>query len=243
MSNLKQYQMYIDGEWLGAADNETFVSVNPANGEAWAEVPQACASDVDKAVRAADRAFSEGPWSTMLASERGRMLRRLADVLLQHSESLGITETPDTGKLLKETRWHANYIAEYFQYYAGLADKISGETLPIDKPDTWAMTLREPLGVVAAIVPWNSQLFLCAVKIAPALAAGNTVVLKASEHASTAMLEFAKVFEQAEFPAGVFNAGTDSPVGAGTPPRNHPVVHLGGHEDGGRRRFFGRGKK
>jgi acyl-CoA reductase-like NAD-dependent aldehyde dehydrogenase len=225
MSDLKQYQMYIDGEWVDAEDGQTFDSFNPHTGEAWAAVPAASAADVDRAVQAAHRAFSDGPWHTMLPTERGKLLRRLAEVLVEHSEALGETETTDTGKLLKETRWQANYISEYFQYYAGLADKICGETLPIDKPNTWAMTLREPLGVVAAIVPWNSQLFLCAVKVAPALAAGNTVVLKASEHASTAMLEFARVFEEAGFPAGVFNviSGLGDPCGKAL--SSHPLVN------------------
>ena len=116
----------------------------------------------------------------MTPSERGKCLRKLAELLVEKSEELGRTESIDTGKMLKETRWQAAYIAEFFQFYAGCADKISGETLPIDKSDMFVFTKREPLGVVAAVVPWNSQLFLVAVKIGPALAAGNTVVLKAS---------------------------------------------------------------
>ncbi len=192
MSTLKRYQMYINGEWTDAQDGATFTSTNPATGQAWAEVPEASEADVNRAVEAAHRAFKEGPWATLTATARGKMLRRLADILAQHSEALGRCETVDTGKLFKETRWQANYISDFFHYYAGLADKVSGETLPIDKPDMMTMTLREPLGVVAAVVPWNSQLFLVAVKIGPALAAGNTVVLKASEHASAPMLEFAK---------------------------------------------------
>ena len=115
---------------------------------------------------------------TMLPTERGALLRNLAELMKKHSEMLGRTETVDTGKLFAETRWQAAYLSNYYHYYAGLADKVHGATLPIDKPNMWAMTVREPLGVVAAVVPWNSQLFLVAVKIAPALAAGNTVVLK-----------------------------------------------------------------
>jgi aldehyde dehydrogenase (NAD+) len=187
-------------------------------------VPEADEVDVDTAVKAAHRAFTEGPWSTMTATERGKLLRRLGDVLAEHSESLGHCETVDTGKLFKETRWQARYISDYFYYYAGLADKVSGETLPIDKPNMWTMTIREPLGVIAAVVPWNSQLFLVAVKIGPALAAGNTVVLKASEHASAPMLEFAKVFEEAGFPPGVFNviSGLGEPCGRAL--TTHPLV-------------------
>ena len=224
MAELKNYQMYINGEWVAAQSGKTFESINPSEGKPWAVVPEADEVDVDTAVKAAHRAFTEGPWSTMTATERGKLLRRLGDVLAEHSESLGHCETVDTGKLFKETRWQARYISDYFYYYAGLADKVSGETLPIDKPNMWTMTIREPLGVIAAVVPWNSQLFLVAVKIGPALAAGNTVVLKASEHASAPMLEFAKVFEEAGFPPGVFNviSGLGEPCGRAL--TTHPLV-------------------
>ena len=221
---MQQYQMYIDGEWLDAADGRTFASHNPSTGEQWAEVAEAGEVDVDRAVEAAHRAFTDGPWSSMLPTERGRLLRRLGDVLAERSEELGRIETVDTGKLFAETRWQAGYIADFFHYYAGLADKIQGATLPIDKPNMWAMTVREPLGVVAAVVPWNSQLFLVAVKIAPALAAGNTVVLKASEHASAPMLEFAKVVEEAGFPPGVFNVVTGFGEPCGRALTSHPKV-------------------
>lgn len=224
MAELKNYQMYINGEWVAAQSGKTFESINPSDGKPWAVVPEADEVDVDTAVKAAHRAFTEGPWSTMTATDRGKLLRRLGDVLAEHSELLGHCETVDTGKLFKETRWQARYISDYFYYYAGLADKVSGETLPIDKPNMWTMTIREPLGVVAAVVPWNSQLFLVAVKIGPALAAGNTVVLKASEHASAPMLEFAKVFEEAGFPPGVFNviSGLGEPCGRAL--TSHPLV-------------------
>jgi acyl-CoA reductase-like NAD-dependent aldehyde dehydrogenase len=144
----------------------------------------------------------------MLPNQRGQCLRKLAELLAENSEKLGRIESIDTGKMLKETRWQAKYIAEFFQFYAGCADKIAGDVLPIDKPDMFVFTNREPLGVVAAVVPWNSQLFLVAVKIGPALAAGNTVVLKASEHASAAMLEFGELIEKAGFPPGVVNIVT-----------------------------------
>jgi acyl-CoA reductase-like NAD-dependent aldehyde dehydrogenase len=144
----------------------------------------------------------------MVPTQRGQCLRKLAELLAENSEKLGRIESIDTGKMLKETRWQAKYIAEFFQFYAGCADKIVGDVLPIDKPDMFVFTNREPLGVVAAVVPWNSQLFLVAVKIGPALAAGNTVVLKASEHASAAMLEFGELIEKAGFPPGVVNIVT-----------------------------------
>ena len=145
-------------------------------------------------------------------------------MLDEKSEHLGRIETIDTGKMLKETRWQAKYIAEFFHFYAGCADKVSGQTLPIDKPDMITLTLREPLGVIAAVVPWNSQLFLVAVKIGPALAAGNTVVLKASEHASAAMLEFGKLVEEAGFPEGVVNIVTGHADPCGQVLTSHPLV-------------------
>ena len=224
MAELKSYQMYINGEWVNAKDGKTLESVNPSTGKSWAIIPEASEIDVDAAVQSAHRAFAEGPWSKMTATERGKLLRRLADVLAEHSENLGHTETVDTGKLFKETRWQARYISDFFHYYAGLADKVQGDTLPIDKPNMWTITVREPLGVVAAVVPWNSQLFLAAVKIAPALAAGNTVVLKASEHASAPMLEFAKVFEEADFPPGVLNVVTGLGEPCGRALTSHPLV-------------------
>lgn len=224
MTDIQKYKMLIDGNWVEASSGKVFDSINPTTGEIWSQVPEATEEDVDRAVRAAHKAFSTGPWSKMTPTERGKCLRRLAELLADKSEELGRTESVDTGKMLKETRWQAKYIAEFFQFYAGCADKISGETLPIDKPDLFVFTKREPLGVVAAVVPWNSQLFLVAVKIGPALAAGNTVVLKASEYASAAMLEFGQLIEEAGFPPGVVNivSGHGEPCGRAL--TSHPLV-------------------
>jgi acyl-CoA reductase-like NAD-dependent aldehyde dehydrogenase len=208
MADIKTYNMLIDGEWVNASNGQSFACENPSNGEVWCHVPEATEKDVDRAVQAAHRAFQKGPWASMLPNQRGQCLRKLAELLAENSEQLGRIESIDTGKMLKETRWQAKYIAEFFQFYAGCADKIAGDVLPIDKPDMFVFTNREPLGVVAAVVPWNSQLFLVAVKIGPALAAGNTVVLKASEHASAAMLEFGELIEKAGFPPGVVNIVT-----------------------------------
>ena len=224
MTEVKKYQMLIDGNWTYGIDEKFFDSVNPYTGKIWCKVPEATSQDVDLAVEAAHKAFSEGPWSKMTPTDRGRCLRNLADLLSQMSEPLGKIETIDTGKMLKETRWQAKYIAEFFNFYAGCADKISGETLPIDKPDLLVFTEREPLGVVAAVVPWNSQLFLVAVKLGPALAAGNTVVLKASEHASAAMLEFGKLISKAGFPNGVVNIITGHGDPCGKKLTSHPKV-------------------
>ena len=224
MTDVRSYQMLIDGNWVNASNGAMFESINPANGQVWSKVPEATESDVNEAFSAAHRAFTTGPWSKMTPTERGKCLRKLGDLLAEKSEPLGRTESVDTGKMLKETRWQAKYIAEFFHFYAGCADKISGETLPIDKPDLFVFTNREPLGVVAAIVPWNSQLFLVAVKVGPALAAGNTIVLKASEHASAAMLEFGELIEEAGFPPGVVNIVTGHGEPCGKALTSHPLV-------------------
>lgn len=221
---MKPYRMLIDGAWLAASDGGSFPSLNPATGQNWAEIPEATAEDVDRAVQAAHRACYEGPWSRMSATERGHCLRRLGDLLATRSEAMGETETRDTGKMFKETRWQAKYISEFYHFYAGAADKINGATLPIDKPDLFVFTNREPLGVIAAVVPWNSQLFLSAVKIGPALAAGNTVVLKASEHASAAMLEFGELIAEAGIPDGVVNIVTGHGDPCGRVLTSHPLV-------------------
>ena len=224
MTEIKKYKMLINGNWTSGSENKFFESLNPYTGEIWSSIPSASVSDVNSAVEAAHYAFSEGPWSKMTPTQRGNCLRKLAELLSEKSEPLGKTETIDTGKMLKETRWQAKYISEFFQFFAGCADKISGETLPIDKPDLLVLTEREPLGVIAAIVPWNSQLFLVAVKLGPALAAGNTVVLKASEHASAAMLEFGELIEMAGFPPGVVNIITGHGDPCGKELTSHPLV-------------------
>lgn len=223
VKKLQRYQLLINAEWRAAHERAHFRSINPANGEAWAEIAEAGARDVDDAVTAAAHAFAT--WSQLTPTARGKYLRRLGDLLVENSEQLGRVESTDTGKIFAETRWQAQYIAEYFYYYAGCADKLHGQTLPIDKADMFAFTRREPLGVVAAVVPWNSQLFLSAVKIAPALAAGNCVVLKASEHASAAILEFGKLFARAEFPPGVFNVVTGHGEPCGRALTSHRNVH------------------
>ena len=218
-----KYQMLIDGAWEDAADGACFDSINPATGLVWASIPEATELDVNRAVEAADAALS-GEWGAMTPTARGKCLRLLGDLLAQNSEAIGRVETVDTGKMFKETAWQATYIAEYLHFYAGAADKIHGETLPIDKPDMFVFTSREPIGVVAAVVPWNSQMFLSAVKIGPALAAGNTIVLKASEQASAPLLEFGKLVEQAGIPNGVVNIITGHAEPCGRALTSHPLV-------------------
>ncbi|MCY4315394.1 MAG: aldehyde dehydrogenase [Roseovarius sp.] len=221
---IKRYRMLIDGKWTDAMGGGRFHTFNPATGEQWASVPEAMESDIDLAVHAAHKACWEGPWSEFTPTQRGRCLRKLAELLAENSEKLGETETRDTGKLYAETRWQAKYISEFLHFYAGAADKISGETLPIDKPDMFAYTEREPLGVVAAVVPWNSQLFLAAVKIGPALAAGNSIVLKTSEHAPAVLLEFGGLVSRAGIPDGVVNIVTGHGDPCGRVLTSHPLV-------------------
>ena len=214
MTKLKEYKMFINGSWVESENKKTFETLNPENNEPWAKVPEASAKDVDKAVRAAQKAF-EGEWPQLLPRERGKFLRTIGNQLRENAELLGKIETIDTGKLYRETKMQANYIAEYYDYYAGLADKVEGTVLPIDKPNIHAITTRIPIGVVAAIVPWNSQMLLTATKLAPALAMGNTVVIKSSELAPATMFEFAKLIEKTGIPKGVVNviSGFGDPCG------------------------------
>ena len=214
MPKLKEYKMYINGEWVDAENKKTFESLNPENNEPWAVVPEASAKDVDKAVRSAQKAF-EGEWPKLFPKERTKYLKAIANQLRENAELLGKIETIDTGKLFRETKTQANYIAEYYDYFAGLADKVEGTVLPIDKPDMQVITTRIPIGVIAAIIPWNSQMLLTAVKLAPALAMGNTVVIKSSELAPATMFEFAKLIEKTGIPKGVVNiiTGFGDPCG------------------------------
>ena len=205
---MNEYQLYIDGDFCEASDGNRFESVNPATGEVWATAPAATEADGDRAVRGARRARVQGDWPAMTATQRGHLLYRLADLVADAAHHLGSVETTDSGKLAAETRAQSAYVSDYYRYYAGLADKIQGDTLPIDKPDLHVYTTREPLGVVAAIVPWNAEMFLTATKGGPALAAGNTVVIKASEVAPAPLLEFARVIDEVGFPPGVVNLVT-----------------------------------
>lgn len=202
----------------------TFESFDPYTGKAWALIPREGAPQVDAAVAAAKAAFRSKEWSGLTASARGRLLVRLADLIAANAERLAAIETRDNGKLITETTAQLRYIPEWFRYFGGLADKIEGAVLPIDKPGMFAYTRHEPLGVVAAIAPWNSPLMLLTWKLAPLLAAGNTVVIKPSEHTSASTLEFVKLFAEAGFPAGVVNTVTGMPLDVGVPLVSHPDV-------------------
>ncbi len=213
--SVTDYQLYINGEFCDASDGSRFDSINPSTGEVWATAPAATEQDVDRAVKAAHHAMFEGEWSKMTATQRGHLLFKLADAVAEVAQDLGSIETTDSGKLAAETRGQSAYVADYYRYYGGMADKIQGDVLPIDKPDMHVYTRREPIGVVAAIVPWNAEMFLTATKVGPALAAGCAVVIKASEIAPAPILEFAKVVDQVGFPPGVINliTGFGEPCG------------------------------
>jgi (Z)-2-((N-methylformamido)methylene)-5-hydroxybutyrolactone dehydrogenase len=219
---MKSFQLYIDGHFEDGVSH--FKSLNPATAKPWAMMPNADAATVDRAVQAAHRAFQSDAWRGLNATQRGKLLFKLADLLEQNSETIADIETMDTGKIIHETTAQISYIVEYFRYFAGLADKVSGQHLPIDKKDVEVWLRREPIGIVAAIVPWNSQLFLTAVKLGPALAAGCTVVLKASEDAPGPLLEFARVFDKAGFPPGVLNIITGHGAECGVALTAHPLV-------------------
>lgn len=219
---MRRFQHYIDGAFEDGSAG--FESLDPATGDPWAVMPEAREAEVERAVMAAHRAFRAPDWAGLTASARAKLLHRLADLVEREASELAALETRDTGKIIRETRAQIAYVAEYYRYYAGLADKIEGAHLPIDKPDMEVWLRREPVGVVAAIVPWNSQLFLSAVKLGPALAAGCTVVLKASEEGPAPLLHFARLVHEAGFPAGVVNVLTGFGARCGAVLTSHPKV-------------------
>ena len=222
--SLTKYRMFIGGEWTDAASGASFETGNPYTGKPWALIPRGAQADVDRAVRAAHQAFTEGDWPKLTATQRGALLRKLGDLIGPKARHLAEIEVRDNGKLISEMGAQTQYMAQWYYYFGGLADKIEGSVLPTDKADTFNYTRHEPLGVVAAIVPWNSPLLLTAWKLAPALAAGNTVVIKPSEFTSASTLEFMKLIEEAGFPKGVVNVVTGFGEEAGRPLVRHPGV-------------------
>ena len=224
MSDLPRFRMFIGGVWTDAASGEWFESFDPYAGKPWALIARGGASDVESAVAAAHTAFTSGDWPKMKATQRGALLRRLGDLIARDAEKLAILEVRDNGKLLAEMGGQLRYLPQWYYYYGGLADKIEGAVIPIDKPDMLNFTRHEPVGVVAAITPWNSPLLLTSWKLAPALAAGCTLVLKPSEHTSASILEFCKLIEEAGFPKGVVNVVTGFGAEVGAPLVAHPKV-------------------
>lgn len=225
---MKQYDHYIDGRTVQPSSGAYFPTHDPYTGEAWAEVARGDGNDVDAAVSAAKRAFSEGTWGRLTATQRGSLMRRLADLIVEHAPRLAQIEQRDNGKLVAEVNAQVKYMAEYFHYYAGLADKVESHVIPTDKAGVFAYTRYEPKGVIAIITPWNSPLTLTSWKLAPALAAGCTVVIKPSEFTSCAILEFAALFKAAGFPDGVVNVITGFGEEVGGPLVSHDAVaHIG----------------
>jgi aldehyde dehydrogenase (NAD+) len=221
---LQRYRMFIGGEWVEAASGEHFGSDNPYTGKPWASIPRGGAADAARAVESAHKALTTGEWPKCNATKRGALLRKLGDLITEHSKALAETEVRDNGKLYAEMSAQTAYMAQWYYYFGGLADKIEGSVIPIDKPDTFNYTRYEPMGVIAMIIPWNSPLLLLAWKLAPALAAGNTVVVKPSEYTSASALEFMKLIEAAGFPPGVVNVLTGFGAEVGTPLVEHPKV-------------------
>lgn len=221
---MKRYQLRIAGQSVDPIGGEWFETQNPFTGQTWAEIPRSDARDVDRAVQAAHRAMTEGPWAEMTASQRGLLLHRLGDLIARDAAKLAATEVRDNGKLIAEMQGQLNYVPQWYYYFGGLADKIEGATLPLDKKGYFSFTRHEPLGVVAAITPWNSPLLLASWKIAPALAAGCTVVIKPSEFTSASTIEFAALFDEAGFPPGVINVVTGYGKDVGSPLVEHPLV-------------------
>ena len=238
LEGLPRYENYIDGRSVAPVGGRYLPTEDPYTGKIWASIPRSAAQDVDNAVLAADRALASGVWPNLTPSERGRMLWRFGDVVAAHAERLAKVERRDNGKLASEVMAQVRYMADYFHYYAGLADKIESAVLPTDKKGVFAYTKYEPKGVVAIITPWNSPLTLTSWKLAPALAAGCTVVVKPSEFTSASMLELAGLVSEAGIPNGVINVVAGLGPEVGEPLVTHPkVAHVGftGGDAAGRR--------
>jgi (Z)-2-((N-methylformamido)methylene)-5-hydroxybutyrolactone dehydrogenase len=221
---MDRYRHYIDGAFVEPSSGAYFESYDPYLGEPWALVARGDAVDVDRAVQAAHRAFTGGAWPGLNASQRGALLRRLGDLVARDAKRLAELEVRDNGKLIAEMAAQLNYVPSWYHYFGGLADKIEGAVPPLDKKGYFNFTRYEPLGVCAAITPWNSPLLILAFKLAAALAAGNTVVVKPSEFTSVSTLEFVKLVEEAGFPRGVVNVVTGFGRDVGMPLVEHPLV-------------------
>src|SRR5919206_132349 len=219
----RRYQLFIGGEGVDAESGQTFPTPNPATGQPLAEVAAADKADVDKAVAAARKAF-EGKWAKVSARERGRKLYKLAQLVEAHAKELAALETADNGKPIRESAYvDLPQVVENFEYFAGWATKIEGETIPVPGP-FFNYTLREPLGVCGQIIPWNFPLLMAAWKLAPALAAGNTVVLKPAEQTPVTALELGKLIQEVGFPDGVVNIVPGYGETAGASLAAHPGV-------------------
>lgn len=235
---LERFDAHIGGRKHAPADGAYFRTMNPYASKDWGQVARCGARDVDAAVAAAKAAFETGDWPSLNASQRGALIRRIGDKLAEHAEELARYEVRDNGKLINEMLGQMRYLPQWYYYFGGLADKIEGAVIPIDKPEQFNFTLQEPLGVIAAMTPWNSPLLLLSFKLAPALAAGNTFVVKPSEYTSTSTLRFAELVEEAGLPPGVLNVVTGYGAEAGAALVEHPdvakVTFTGGGQTGAR---------
>src|SRR2546421_2924151 len=231
----RKYQLFIDGQWVDAESGKTFTTPNPATGQTLAEVAEADKADIDKAVNAARRAY-EGKWSRMSARDRGRLIYKLSQLIEQNSKELAALETADNGKPIRESQYvDLPQTVENFEYFAGYATKIEGETIPMPG-QMFNYTLREPVGVCGQIIPWNFPLLMAAWKLAPALAAGNTVVLKPAEQTPVTAMELAKLIQEAGFPEGVVNIvpgyGETAGAALAAPPGIDKIAFTGSTEVG-----------
>jgi aldehyde dehydrogenase (NAD+) len=223
VAELEKFSMLIGGKPVGALSGRTFSSENPYTGQPWAEIPDGGPEDVDAAVSAA-RSALDGEWGAMTGFARASLLRRLGDLIGENAERLARLEVNDSGKLYREMIGQLNGLGGWYHYYAGLAATLEGRQIPTPNPNYLVYTRREPVGVVAAITPWNSPLLLMTWKLAPALAAGCTIVIKPSEHAPASTLGFAELIERAGFPPGVVNVVTGLSRETGAALAAHPGV-------------------
>jgi aldehyde dehydrogenase (NAD+) len=220
---MEQLNLYIDGKYVPSESGRTYQTLDPYTGQAWAQAADATTRDVDRAVTAARTALT-GPWGTLTPPERGELLRALAQLITRNADKLAELEVRDGGKLLREMSDQAKSLPAWYTYYAGLADKLAGEVIPTNKPNYLVYTRHEPVGVVAAITPWNSPLLLLTWKLAPALAAGCTIVVKPSDYTPASTLALAELLAEAGFPPGVFNVITGWGPETGKALTAHPGI-------------------
>ncbi|GII65933.1 aldehyde dehydrogenase [Sphaerisporangium krabiense] len=223
-ADAQTFPMLVNGRRRAALSGRAFDSLDPSTGRVWARVADGDAADVDAAVRAA-AASLDGSWGAFTGFDRARVLRRAGDLILRDLEHLAVLESRDSGRLLKDTRAQVGYVAEWFHYFAGLADKFQGETIPTDRADMFVYTRHEPVGVVGAIIPWNAPLLLLAWKLAPALAAGCPVVVKPSDHTPVTAVELGRTLAEAGLPDGAYNVVTGYGPAVGQALTAHPGVH------------------
>src|ERR1039457_6320149 len=223
-SEVRSYQMYINGEWVDSASNKTTAVIDPSTEEVIAQVPAGNVEDVNRAVAAARAAFDTGPWAASTPQERGRILFRLSEKIRENAAHLAEIESRNCGKPIVEAEYDINDAATCFEYYGGMTTKVLGHVNPV--PDNaLSLSLREPVGVAGQIIPWNYPLLMAAWKLAPALAAGCTCVLKPAEQTPLTALEIAGWFDEIGFPPGVVNVVTGFGESAGAPLVAHPGVN------------------